>query len=70
MASPARLGVCPEIYREKAFVDAGFTPPQRLPKARELGEASLMLPVHPTLEAEHMHFIADVVLEAVAKASR
>ncbi|MHB9149554.1 MAG: DegT/DnrJ/EryC1/StrS family aminotransferase [Thermoleophilia bacterium] len=67
---PGSVGVCPEIYREKAFVDAGFIPPQRLPIARELGEASLMLPVHPTLEAEHMHFIADVVLEVVAKASR
>jgi len=67
---PGSVGVCPEIYREKAFVDAGFTPPERLPVARELGETSLMLPVHPTLDPEHMHFIADVVLEVLAEASR
>lgn len=65
---PGSVGVCPEIYRERAFVDAGFTPPERLPVARELGETSLMLPVHPTLEPEHMHFLADVVLEVVAAA--
>lgn len=67
---PGSVGVCPEIYREKAFVDAGFVPPSRLPVARELGETSLVLPVHPTLEPEHMHFIADVVLEVVGEASR
>lgn len=44
---PGSVGVCPEIYREKAFVDAGFVPPARLPVARELGETPLMLPVHP-----------------------
>ncbi len=67
---PGSVGVCPEIYREKAFIDAGFVPPQRLPVARELGETSLMLPVHPTLEPEHMHFIADVVLEVLGEATQ
>ena len=31
-ASRASPGAVSEIYREKAFVDAGFVPPQRLPK--------------------------------------
>jgi dTDP-4-amino-4,6-dideoxygalactose transaminase len=47
--TPCGSGICPEIYRERAFADAGFGPIQRLPIARELGETSLMLPVHPTL---------------------
>ncbi|MHB0981587.1 MAG: hypothetical protein ACYC5Q_16220 [Thermoleophilia bacterium] len=62
--------MCPEIYREKAFVEAGMVTPERLPAARELGETSLMLPVHPTLEPEHVRFIADLVLEVLAEASR
>ena len=46
---PAFSGSCSEIYLEKAFVDAGFGPAERLPVARELGETSLMFLVHPTL---------------------
>lgn len=42
-------GSCPEVYREKAFTGMGCRPAERLPVARELGEISLMLPVHPTL---------------------
>ncbi len=34
---PVSVGVCPEIYREKAFVEAGYGPPERLTIARELG---------------------------------
>jgi hypothetical protein len=66
---PVGVGVCPEIYREKAFVKTGFVPPERLPVARELGETSLMFPVHPTLTAEHMEAMADVVQEVVAEAT-
>ena len=40
-------GSCSEIYLEKAF--QGIRPGHRLPVARELGETSLMLLVHPTL---------------------
>ena len=46
---PCGSGVCPEIYREKAFDERGIRPPGRLPVARELGRTSLMLLVHPTL---------------------
>ncbi|MEM8793712.1 MAG: DegT/DnrJ/EryC1/StrS family aminotransferase [Pseudomonadota bacterium] len=45
---PAMQGICPEIYRERAF---GEHP--RLPVAQKLGETCLMFLVHPTLtEAE------------------
>lgn len=66
---PASVGVCPEIYREKAFLDAGLTPAQRLPVARQLGETSLMFLVHPTLQSEHMHATADLVEEVLAEAA-
>ncbi len=49
---------------------AGFGPPTRLPMARELGETSPMLPVHPMLEPEDVHFIADMVLEVLVEAAR
>ncbi|MEQ4208139.1 DegT/DnrJ/EryC1/StrS aminotransferase family protein [Actinopolymorpha sp. B9G3] len=47
---PCLQGACAEIYREKAFDDVpGGRPAASLPVARELGETSLMLVVHPTL---------------------
>ena len=42
-------GSCSEIYREKAFVDAGLAPTASLPVAKGLGETSLMFRIHPTL---------------------
>lgn len=47
---PCGTGSCPEIYRERAFIDAGIVPEQPLKIARELGRTSLMLPVDPTLD--------------------
>jgi len=44
---PCFSGSCSEVYLEKAF--AGQRPPGRLPVAKELGDASLMFLVHPTL---------------------
>ncbi len=58
---PCFSGSCSEIYREKAFMDTGFGPPAPLPVARELGETSVALLVHPTLDAGHMSRAADVV---------
>lgn len=46
---PCFSGSCSEIYLEKAFVDAGYGPKERLSVAKELGETSLMFLVHPTL---------------------
>jgi hypothetical protein len=44
---PGMSGSCPEIYREEAFAHCGYPV---LPVASQLGETSMMLPVHPTLE--------------------
>jgi len=67
---PALSGSCSEIYLEKCFKDAGLTPAQRLPVARELGETSLMFLVHPTITAEQMACYADLIRSVVQKACR
>jgi dTDP-4-amino-4,6-dideoxygalactose transaminase len=66
---PCFSGSCSEIYRENAFLDAGFAPRETLPVARELGEASIALLVHPTLDAGHMARTADVVRRVLAEAT-
>ncbi len=46
---PCYQGSCSEVYLEKAFDGTPWRPAERLPVARQLGETSLMLLVHPTL---------------------
>lgn len=58
---PSLSGSCPEIYREKAFAGGPFEPPERLPRARELGETSLLLQVHPTLSTETVERRAELL---------
>lgn len=62
-------GGCPEVYREKAFVDAGMSPKRRLPVARTLGETSLMFLVHPTLSDKDMNNVADAVTKIMQQAT-
>ena len=64
---PCFSGSCSEIYLEKAFIDAGYGPAERLPVAKELGETSLMFVVHPTLTDEDMRDTVNAV-EKVFKA--
>ena len=59
---PCLSGSCSEIYLEKAFDTTG-RPQQRLPIARDLGDTSLLVHVHPTLEVKDL---ADTV-EAIQK---
>jgi dTDP-4-amino-4,6-dideoxygalactose transaminase len=40
-------GSCSEMYKERAFADLSISP---LPNAHQLGESSLMVEVHPTLD--------------------
>ena len=60
-------GSCSEVYRENAFDGAEFHPAERLPVAKELGETSLMFPVHPTLSESDMHRIANAVDRVLAE---
>lgn len=67
---PCLVGSCSEIYLEQAFQKRQLQPATRLPVARELGETSLMLPVHPRLTADQMHSIANGVKEVFVLASK
>lgn len=67
---PCFTGTCPEIYRELAFVNAGLAPSERLPVAQELGETSLMFPVHPTMNDNHIQTIAEAVHKVMTVAAQ
>src|SRR5262249_43126710 len=59
-----------EMYLEKAFSRYRLEPPERLPIARELGETSILFPVHPTLSEEYLHYTAEPASEVIERASR
>ncbi len=68
--APCFQGICPEVYLEEAFEGKGdrgkgkgerLRPEERLPVAKDLGETSLMFPVHPTLGKEEMEEMVEVV---------
>ena len=60
---PIATGSCGEIYREGAFVNAGFGPEQRFEGARDLAETSLVFPVHPTLSTDDINHMISVTME-------
>jgi dTDP-4-amino-4,6-dideoxygalactose transaminase len=64
---PCGPGSCCEIYREGAL--ARFAPRDRLETAREMGERSLMLLVHPTLEENHIHSMAEKIATVMSAAT-
>jgi len=51
---PCTVGACSEIYLEKAFVNAGIGPKQRLPVASRRADSSLMFMLHPGLTEQDM----------------
>ncbi|MCA9074337.1 MAG: DegT/DnrJ/EryC1/StrS aminotransferase family protein [Planctomycetaceae bacterium] len=51
---PAGCGSCAEIYLEQGIQQAGLAPSAPCEVSQELGETSLMFPVHPTLTTEHV----------------
>lgn len=65
---PCYQGSCSEVYLEKAFDGTPWRPAERLPVARELGETSLMMLVHPTLTAAEMEKACGVVDEVLRAA--
>jgi len=65
---PCYSGSCSEVYLEKAFDDTGFRPLTRLPAAKELGEASLMFLVHPTLSKEEIQKTCRVITQVMQQA--
>lgn len=65
---PARVGACPDIAREKAFASAGHQPAH--PNAASIADRTVMVPVHPTLTAGNMTFMAETLREIVTAATR
>jgi dTDP-4-amino-4,6-dideoxygalactose transaminase len=63
---PGLSGSCSEMYREVAFADRDLP---TLPVAHELGETSLMLPVHPTLEASDVDDMVTAFRKVMAEAA-
>ena len=62
------VGGCSEIYLEKAF--ARWSPQARLPIAKQLGETSLMLLVHPTLSEQNVRDAAFAVRKVMLEATK
>ena len=67
---PCFSGSCSEVYLEKAFDDTGWRPAKRLPVAQELGEASLMFLVHPTLTPAEIEKTCSVLTAVMAIAGK
>lgn len=67
---PCTQGTCSEVYLEKAFEKTYYRPKNRLKFARELGETSLMLLVHPTLTDADIELTCRVVTEVLRLASK
>ena len=67
---PCFTGSCPEIYREKAFVEAGFQPAAPLPNAAALGDASLAFLVDPCQTRASMTRAAEIVTSVVREATK
>jgi dTDP-4-amino-4,6-dideoxygalactose transaminase len=65
---PCFSGSCSEVYLEKAFPPQ-LRPPDHLPVARELGETSLMLLVHPTLLEAHIERTCETLRQVVERAT-
>jgi len=66
---PAGSGICPEIYREQAFVGTSSAPLARLRVSKMLGETSLMLPCDQTLDVADVERMARTVESVMSKAS-
>lgn len=63
----AFVGPCPEIYLEGAFAGNGTYP--RRPNAMRLGEASLMLLVHPTIDDQYLADCEKAIAKVMSLAS-
>ena len=66
---PCQSGVCPEIYRERAFDGRGVEPAVPLTVAKTLGETSLMLPLDHTLSIEIVRCMGKLLAGIVQSAT-
>lgn len=66
--APLFQGTCPEVYREKAFDGTSWQPLQRLPRAAELGETSIMFLTHPSMTDDDVEKITTTVAAVIEEA--
>lgn len=66
---PCQQGSCSEVYEEKAFKNGPHHPDSALPIARELGQTSVLLLVHPTLTHQEIDQTCSVLLEVLSIAA-
>jgi len=66
---PSSVGACSEIYREKAFVDAGLGPKEPLPVASALADSTLMFMLHPGLTEQDMRDTCAAVAKVMRAAT-
>lgn len=69
LGAPCYQGSCSEVYLEKAFDGTPWRPAQRLPIAQALGEASLMMLVHPTITDAQMDAVCAALAQVLRQAS-
>lgn len=67
---PCLQGSCSEMYLEKAFEGSGLRPESARPVARTLGETSIMMLVHPTLQQGDLDKSEAVLHEVLQRASK
>jgi hypothetical protein len=67
---PVQYGSCAELYREEAFVRAGFGPAQRLAVASYVHETSVAFFVHPTLGDHDIEDTVSAIHKVMAVATR
>ena len=67
---PAYSGSCSELYREACFSHIYPDSSYSLPNAKELGENSVMLVVHPTISVDLMQKYADIVGSVLTSACK
>ncbi len=66
---PARVGACPDISRESAFKGEHGAQPAH-PNADSIADRTFILPVHPTLSASNITFIAETTRDVIISATR
>jgi dTDP-4-amino-4,6-dideoxygalactose transaminase len=66
---PCFTGSCPEIYKEKAFLNSSFMPKYELKNSKKLGENSIAFLCHPTLTIKNLDFMKKTITKVLEESS-
>ena len=66
---PCFTGSCPEIYKEKAFLNSSFVPKYELKNSKKLGENSIAFLCHPTLTIKNLDFMKKTITKVLEESS-